>query len=171
MPTETLLPEVCYVVDVLEALEVQVPCAWEDFDPEPIVLEDIRIASLVAAPSLKAFDLFQGPGIWVMASRDLAKLGGFAQILNTMRQAFYSDCTVDKGRVDYNDGYYRGLANFYTCGQVQVFHLVARPDTPDDYPPFLVVVIVHLTPDMEEDPFTVLSDVLATFDVNPRYLP
>jgi len=171
VPTETPLPEACYVVDILEALKVQVPCTWEEFDPEPIFLEDIQIASLVAAPSLEAFDLFQGPGIWVMASRDLAKLGGFAQILDTMRRAFYPDCTVDEGRVDYNDGYYRGLANFYTCDQIYVFHLVARPDTQDDYPPFLVVVIVHLTQDMEDDPFTVLSDVLATFDVNPRSLP
>ena len=153
--------------DQYQAIAVAAPSSWTDVDGSPWTLQEGTAASLMIAPDLQAFDNFQGPGIWVTASEDFAKYVGHVQMLDFFKNNLYKDLCKYDGRQNYDDGYYRGKADFWSrCGpnrNIEALVLAVRPKTGSDLPDFLMTVIVHVTPN--EDVTTLLQAVLNTFDV------
>ncbi len=153
--------------DGYEAIAVAAPASWTDVDGTPWELQEGVAASLMIAPDLQAFNNFQGPGIWVTASEDFARYVGHVQMLDFFKNNLYKDTCKYDGRRDYDDGFYRGKADFWTrCGpnrNIDAVVISVRPKTGSDLPDFLMTVIVHVTPN--EDAITLLDAVVQTFDV------
>ena len=153
--------------DGLEAITVAAPSSWTDVNGQPWDTDAGKAASLMIAPDLQAFDNFQGPGIWVIASEDFAKLVGHVQMLNFFKNNVYQKSCKYVGRDDYEDEAYRGKYDVWTrCGptqQVEALVLSVRPKTASDLPEFLMVVIVHVTPN--ENAQELLSMVFNSFNV------
>ncbi len=153
--------------DNYKAIAVAAPSTWQDVDGTPWTLQEGTAASLMIAPDLDAFENFQGPGIWVTASEDFAKYVGHVQMLDFFKVQLYKDICKYDGRQNYDDGYYRGKADFWTrCGpnrNIDAVVISVRPKTGSDLPDFLMTVIVHVTPN--EDAITLLNAVVETFDV------
>lgn len=150
------------------SIVVAAPSAWKDVDGTPWETDVGVAASLMIAPDLVAFDNFRGPGIWVTASRDFAKLLGYVQMLNLLKNNLYKDnCKSYEGRMDYEDDVYRGKVDIWSrCGpdrNITAVVAAVRPKTSSDLPEFFMTVAVHVTPD--EDVETLLKYVFDTFDV------
>ena len=153
--------------DDLQAIAVAAPSSWQDVDGSPWEIQDAgTAASLIIAPDLQAFNNFQGPGIWVTASEDFAKLLGYVQMLGLFKQYYGQYCKYE-ARYDYEDEVYRGKFDVWSrCGpskQVEALVMAVRPKTASDLPEFFMTVVVHVTPN--EDAQTLLQAVFDTFDV------
>lgn len=155
--------------DISGAIAVAAPSSWTDTDGTYWDTEVGRAASLIVAPSVDAFNNLAGPGLWVTASRDFAKLVGYVQMLDFFKQNLYQlNCRRYEGRGDYEDQVYRGKFDLWSqCGpdgQMEGIFLVVRPKTGSDLPDFLMTIMVHVTPDTP-DVETLLALVFETFDV------
>ena len=107
-------------VDSTGTIQVDVPDYWTDVVEGPWTLEgeDIGVA-ISAAPSLSDFqDNYNAEGVFFGASDTFAKYGGYVQVLDYYTGTYRGNCTL-VGRVDYNDGIYRGKYDAYSdCGGV-----------------------------------------------------
>ncbi len=154
-----------WVSDDFGSITVEVPSDWVDVDGSPW-LDDGGVigASIWAAPDLDDFaNTWTIPGVIFNVSDDLAKLGGYIQLLDIMRENYIQACELD-GRFEYNDGYYRGSYDYLIrCGGSGGSDLLVLSAIPVDGPQemlILVVVQILSTADLEA-----ADRVLATFDV------
>ncbi len=155
--------------DSLGAILVAAPATWTDVDDTPWDTEIGRAASLLIAPDIVAFNNLRGPGIWVTASRDFARVAGFVQFLDYFKAQLYQpNCGRYEGRARYEDDVYRGQVDVWSrCGpngNVEGMFLVVRPKTASDLPEYLMTVMVHVTPDTP-DVETLVTLVLDSFQV------
>ncbi len=153
--------------DITESIVVAAPSSWQDTDGTLWELQEGVAASLMVAPNLQAFTNFQGPGIWVTASEDFAKVVGYVQMLDWFKVNVYQDNCKYEGRVNYEDELYRGKADIWSrCGpsrQVEALVMAVRPKGGSNLPEFFMTVVVHVTPN--EDADTLLQMVFDTFNV------
>lgn len=106
------------VSDAYGAIAVEIPAAWSDTDGSAWVDGgDVIGAMIAAAPDLDGYlTTWATPGMLFRVSDDLAKLGGYVQVLDVWRPGYASECKLEN-RYDYNDGYYRGKFDlFHNCG-------------------------------------------------------
>jgi serine protease Do len=97
-------------------------------------------------------------------SDDLAKLGGYIQVLDFYRSNTYvTDCELD-GRYDYNDGYYRGKYDYFIkCGgSGGPDYLILSAVPVDSSVQLIIVVQVQILTAADLD---ATDRILATFDV------
>lgn len=153
------------VTDDYGAIQVDIPETWSDIDGRPWVDgDDVIGASLYAARDLDGFlTTWAEPGVIFNVSDDLARLGGYVQVLDILSEDFRDQCELD-GRYDYEDPLYRGKYDFFVnCGGPGgswYLLLSAVPiDNPQDY---LVLVEVQIVSDADVD---ALDRVLDTFQV------
>jgi len=147
------------------AIQVEIPTEWAEVDGSPWVDGgEVIGASIYAAPSLDGFVNSWGtPGLIFNVSDDLAKLGGYQQLLDLIRPNFTGACKLDN-RYDYQDALYRGKYDFFVnCGGpggASYMVLTAVPiDRPTDY---LILVEVQIVTQAD---FDVAQHILDTFQV------
>lgn len=153
------------VTDEYGAIEVEVPDTWTDVDGRPWVDGgEVIGASLYAANDLDAFlTTWSEPGVIFNVSDDLARLGGYVQLLDILSADFRDQCELD-GRYDYEDPLYRGKYDFFVnCGGPGgAWYLLLSTvpiDSPQDY---LLLVEVQIISDADVD---ALDRILNTFQV------
>ncbi|NPA31894.1 MAG: serine protease, partial [Chloroflexi bacterium] len=165
-----------YVIltDDTQAIGVKVPPAWANQVDGSLWRTtwtkgdgssyEVVAASVVAAPDLTAFNNLNGPGVWVAASRDFGRIGGYAQLLEGT-QSWFTSCTLsDSG--DYDDTLYEGAYHLWErCGDTGRIASVVVAARPKQNPTaFLVLVIVNVDP-TASDAVDVVSLILDSFEV------
>ena len=106
------------IQDDFYAIEVEVPLEWKDIDGSPWIDDgEVIGAALRASPDLEGFyNNWDTPGVAFFVSDDLAKLGGYIQLLDIWRDFYIDGCELE-GRYDYDDGVYRGGYDMFgKCG-------------------------------------------------------
>lgn len=137
------------VTDDYGAIQMSIPAEWGEVDGSSWTGDSgADFASIWAAPILEDFNTTWGtPGVKFNVTEDVAKLGGYIQMLDAIRQsAFLDDCELD-GRYDYQDQLYRGKYDYFVkCGSSRANYLIlsAVPiDNPSDYLLFVEIQIVE----------------------------
>lgn len=155
-----------YVVvsDDYGAIQMSIPAEWGDINGG--YWEDggeVIGSAISAAVDLDAFNnTWTESGVFFGASDDLARLGGYVQLLDITRSDFTGACKLD-GRYDYEDAYYRGRYDLYTnCGNQGTVFIVLTAVPHADPQAFLILVEIQITKEADLD---ALDVVLATFDV------
>jgi serine protease Do len=148
-PAATTAPAASDFVTVKDdtgAMEVSVPAAWKEVDGSVFELgtAKIKFASIKAAPSISDFGSFAAPGTWVLASSQLAQLGGYIQVLDIWKDGFVATGCQYGSRTDYSDDKYEGKYDFFTnCKNTgnAFMVLVVRPI--QNQTAYLVTVIIN----------------------------
>jgi serine protease Do len=146
------------------AIQVDIPAEWAQVDGSVWVDGDITYgASITASADLEAFTYgYYQPGLFYAASDEIAKLGGFVQLLDVYRDSYMTDCEL-ADRYDYEDSAFEGKYDLFTncLGEDNVLLILsARPI--NDPSAYLVLLIVNMISDSD---FDALDQILATFDV------
>lgn len=153
------------VTDDFEAITVEVPDSWSDIDGRAwLDGGDVIGASIYAAPDLDGFlNTWGTPGVIFNASDDLAKLGGYVQLLDIISADYRGACELD-GRYDYDDGFYRGKFDYFVkcggSGGADYMVLTAVPI--DDAGSSLILVEIQILSSADLD---AADRILATFDI------
>jgi serine protease Do len=152
------------ILDDYGAIQMDIPIEWGDVDGSNWVDDGDTIGSAIsAAPDLDAYyDTWTESGVFFGASDDLARLGGYVNLLDVRRDAFSDDCKLDS-RYDYEDALYRGKYDvFENCGDSGNVYIVLTAVPIDDPEAFLILVEIQIT---NEADFEALENILATFQV------
>ena len=154
------------VTDDFGAIVMEIPASWIDVNGTPWTDDagETLGAAIAAAPDLDGFyGTWEAPGVFFAASDDLARWGGYIQLLDFYRPDFAAACELD-GRYDYNDGYYRGKYDYFVkcggSGGADFLILTAVPIDTSVKLLILVEVQILSTADVNA-----LDRILATFDV------
>ena len=157
--------EYTQVTDDYGAIVVEVPSGWNDVDGSAWIDEgDVIGASIWAAPDLDGFiNTWATPGLIFNVSDDLARLGGYVQLLDIYRDLYIGSCELD-GRYDYDDGYYRGKFDYFVkCGGAGGADFLILTAVPiDTSVKLLILVEVQILSNADVD---AADRILATFDV------
>lgn len=152
------------VMDAYSAIAVEIPEAWGDTDGSAWMDgTDVIGATIAAAPNLDQYlTSWDAPGMYFRVSDDLAKLGGYIQVLDLWR-TYYSDCKLDN-RYDYNDGYYRGKFDLFTsCGGPGGSSAMVLSAVPtDNSQAFIILLEIQMMTPEDED---IAVHALETFRV------
>ena len=153
------------------AISVEVPSSWTDVDGsdwkatwtlDSGAQYQFSAASITASTDLASYNSgYDTPGVFFAASTQLAKIGGYIQLLEGLRPWYQNDCTL-QGTYDYSDNVFEGKYDVWTgCGLSgnSVVTLAARPiSNPTG---FLMVIVVKVTSNADED---ALKHIWATFN-------
>ena len=154
-----------WVTDDFGSITVELPAAWADVDGSPWVDDgEVIGAGISAAASLDDFfSYWDEPGIFFGASDDLAKLGGYVQLLDILRPDFIQDCDLD-GRYEYEDILYRGRYDLFTnCGGSEGSLFMVLTAVPvDDPTEFLILLEVQIVNDSDLE---AVDRILDSFEV------
>jgi serine protease Do len=153
------------VTDTYGAIQMDVPAAWSDVDGGSWVDSgDVIGAQIMAAPDLDGFsNTWSVPGVIFSVSDDLARLGGYVQLLDLYREGYLKHCELES-RYDYEDTVFRGKYDvFQKCGgsggpSELVLTAVPKSNSTD----YLIAVQVTVIGDEDLD---ALAQILDTFDV------
>lgn len=152
------------VQDDSGAIQVDIPAEWTQVDGQQwIDGETVLGASITASADLEAFtyDYYQ-PGLFFAASNEIAKLGGYVEILDVYRESYRQDCELT-GRYDYADSAFEGKYDLFTNCLGQENALVVLSARPINDPTSMIVILVaNMITDAD---FTALDQIFATFDV------
>ncbi len=152
------------VTDDSGAIEVEIPAEWSDINGGNWTDGgDVIGAGLSAAPNLQRFnERWDEPGMFFGVSDDIARLGGYIQVLDIRRDSLRQSCKF-KSRNDYADAVYEGKYDVFTdckgAGNVYVV-LSARPIS--NPTAFLVLLEVNIMTDADLD---ALDQIYQTFNV------
>ncbi len=152
------------VVDDYGAIQMDIPAEWTDIYGGYWEDEGDTIGSAIsAAADLDVYlNTWSESGVFFGASDDLAKLGGYVNMLDVRREALIDDCKYDT-RYDYEDVVYRGKYDlFENCGDSGNVYIVLTAVQKDNSQDFLILVEMQIT---KESDFDALDQILATFDV------
>lgn len=142
------------IADAYSSIAVEIPAAWADTDGSAWMDgNDVIGARIAAAPDLNAYlNSWGASGMLFQVSDDLARLGGYVQVLDVWRPTYAAACKLD-GRYDYNDGFYRGKMDlFNNCGGPGGASAMVLSAVPTDNSQAFIIVleIQMLTPEDEE---------------------
>jgi serine protease Do len=153
------------VTDEYKAIQVEIPEAWSEVDGSPWMDgEDVIGASIWGSPDLQGFaDTWDVPGVMFDVSDDLARLGGYVQLLDYYREDYLEACKLDQ-RYDYEDTAFRGKYDLYkNCGgpggPTQILLTAVPKDNSNAY---LIRVGVTIISDAD---WEAVDHIMATFDV------
>ena len=152
------------VQDDTGAIQISVPAEWNQVDGKKWVDGDTVLgASITASADNVAFvNQYYQPGVFFGASNEIAKLGGYVQLLDLYRESYRADCEL-KGRYDYSDSGFEGKYDVYTnCLEAQnsLVVLSARPiKNPTS---MLITLVVNM---MSDSDVNALDQILSSFDV------
>lgn len=153
------------VSDDFGTISVEIPSEWADVDGSPWVDDgEVIGAGISAAASLDDFfSYWDEPGIFFGASDDLARLGGYVQLLDILRPDFMSACELD-GRYDYDDILYRGKYDLFSkCGGSEGSLFMVLTAVPKDDPTeFLILLEVQIVQDGDLE---AVDRILESFEV------
>lgn len=152
------------VQDETGAIQVDIPVEWTQVDGQPWYDGDTVLgASITAAADLEAFNNdYYEPGIFFAASKEIAKLGGYVQILDLYRESYLEDCDLTD-RFDYEDSAFEGKYDLFTNCLGQANALVVLSARPINNPTSMIITLIaNLISDADYD---ALDQIFATFDV------
>ena len=152
------------VMDDYGALQMEIPVEWADIYGGYWEDGGDTIGTAIsAAADLDAYiNTWSESGVFFGASDDLAKLGGYVNLLDVRRDDLIDDCKYDD-RYDYEDNLYRGKYDLYeNCGESGNVYIVLTAVPKEDPQAFLVLVEMQIGKDAD---FDALDQILATFDV------
>jgi serine protease Do len=152
------------VTDDYGAIQMSIPVEWGQVDGSYWVFGGETIGSAIsAAANLDNYlNTWTESGVFFGASDDLAKLGGYVNLLDVMRDVYNEDCKLE-GRYDYEDVLYRGKYDlFENCGESGNVYIVLTAVPNDNSQAFLILVEMQITKDAD---FDVLDQILASFEV------
>jgi serine protease Do len=152
------------VTDDYGAIQMDVPAEWTDLDGGYWEDSgDIIGSQITAAADLeKYYDTWTESGVFFGASDDLAKLGGYVNLLDIRRDSMSDNCKLDK-RYDYEDAFYRGKYDLYTnCDQSGNAYIILTAVPNDNSQAYLILVEMQIT---KEADFDALERILSTFQV------
>lgn len=152
------------VTDDYGAIQINIPVEWVDVDGGYWVYggETIGSAISAAADLNNYYNNWNESGVFFGASDDLAKLGGYVNLLDLMRDMYSEDCKLE-GRYDYEDVLYRGKYDlFENCGGSGNIYLVLTAVPNDNSQAFLILVEMQITKDAD---FDALDQIMASFEV------
>ena len=152
------------VQDDSAAIQVSIPASWSQVDGSNWYEEDVVIgASIIAAADLQGFlHGYYEPGMFYGVSDEIAKLGGYVQLLDAYRESYRADCELN-GRYDYSDSAFEGKYDIYSkcLGESNTMVvLTARPI--QNKTSMLVTLVVNMITDAD---FEALDEIIASFDV------
>jgi len=162
------------VTDNTQAIGAKVPAAWANqvdgtvwqttWTKSDGSTYDVTAASVAAAPDMQAFNNLNGPGVWIVASRDFGRIGGYAQLLEGT-QDWFSSCSLADGG-NYEDEVYEGAYQLWErCGDTGRISSVVVAARPKQNPTaFLVLLVVNVDP-TSSNASAVVSAILDSFDV------
>ena len=152
------------VLDDYGAIQMEIPVEWTDTYGGYWEDGGDTIGSAIsAAADLDAYvNTWSESGVFFGASDDLAKLGGYVNLLDVRRDDLIDDCKYDN-RYEYEDVVYRGKYDlFENCGESGNVYIVLTAVPKEDPQAFLVLVEMQIAQDSD---FDALDQILATFDV------
>lgn len=152
------------VMDDYGALQMEIPVEWADIYGGYWEDGGDTIGTAIsAAADLDAYiNTWSESGVFFGASDDLAKLGGYVNLLDVRRDDLIDDCKYDD-RYDYEDNLYRGKYDlFENCGESGNVYFVLTAVPKEDTQAFLILVEMQIGKDAD---FDALDQILATFDV------
>lgn len=152
------------VLDDYGAIQMEIPVEWTDIYGGYWEDGGDTIGSAIsAAADLDTYvNTWSESGVFFGASDDLAKLGGYVNLLDVRRDDLIDDCKYDD-RYDYEDVVYRGKYDlFENCGESGNVYIVLTAVPKEDSQAFLVLVEMQIARDSD---FDALDQILATFDV------
>ena len=152
------------VMDDYGAIQMSIPVEWTDVDGDYWYDGDDLIGSQISASAnLDSYwNTWTESGAFFGASDDLAKLGGYVNLLDIRRDTFSEECKYE-GRYDYEDVVYRGKYDlFENCGDSGNVFFVLTAVPIDNSQAFLILVETQITKEVD---FDVLDQILATFEV------
>lgn len=151
------------VTDNTNSIQIEVPNEWSDMSSMPWNFEGSDIGvSIAASPDLTAFSNYQDSGVLFRASEELAKAGGYVQVLDYEKASYVNVCKYDS-RLDYDDGVYRGKADKWTrCNGVNntLYVISAIPKAA----PTSVIIEVHVLMTRDADQ-AALDQIISSFEV------
>jgi serine protease Do len=152
------------VTDDYGAIQISIPAEWSEVDGSYWYDgADVIGSAISASADLDGFlYTWNESGVFFGASDELAKLGGYIQLLDVTRQDFSGDCKLE-GRYDYEDPAYRGKYDLYSnCGNQGTVFIVLTAVPKENPQAYLVLVEIQITKDAD---FDALEMILDTFVV------
>ena len=152
------------VIDDYGAIQMDIPVEWTDiYGGYWEDGGDVIGSAISAAADLDAYiNSWSESGVFYGASDDLAKLGGYVNLLDVRRDDLIDDCKYDD-RYDYEDVVYRGKYDlFENCGDSGNVYIVLTAVPKEDPQALLILVEMQIAKDSD---FDALDQILATFDV------
>ncbi len=154
------------ITDDTGALYVEVPSHWTDITGQIWEADwgtlHFRAANVIASYDLDGFNSYYDvAGIDFAASEDWGNIGGYIQLLDDAKYTWYEDNCEWESRESYDDGYYEGAYDLYSCTANATTAVIgARPI--NDPLAYLILVQMQLVTDADVDAF---GRVIDTFDV------
>lgn len=152
------------VTDDYGSIQMEIPVEWTDRNGGYWEDGGDTIgAAISASADLDGYNqTWSESGVFFGASDDLARLGGYVNLLDVRRDVFVDSCKLD-GRYDYEDAVYRGKYDLFTnCDDTGNAYIVLTAVPIDDPQAFLILVEIQIT---KETDFDALDRILATFEV------
>jgi serine protease Do len=156
------------VTDDSGAISVEVPSEWADVNGKSWNSTwsgvDFNVPSISASANLKNYDAgYDESGVFFAAGSDIAKIGGYVQMLDGVKSWYSANCKFDS-RNDYSDDQYEGKYDIWkTCGKNknEVMVMVLRPKVQQTA--YLILMEVKVTKDADLES---LKHILLTFKIN-----
>jgi serine protease Do len=152
------------VQDDYGAIQMDIPVEWTDIYGGYWEDGGDTIGSAItAAADMDAYmNTWTESGVFFGASDDLARYGGYVNLLDIRRDDLMDDCKYDD-RYNYEDEVYRGKYDlFENCGESGNVYIVLTAVPKENSQAFLVLLEMQIG---KEGDFDALEQVLATFDV------
>ncbi len=151
------------VTDSSNSIQIEVPNEWTDAKSLAWNFEGTDIGvSIAASANLNDFSNYKDSGVLFRASEELAKAGGYVQVLDYEKASYTNVCKYDT-RLDYDDGTYRGKADRWTrCnGNNNTLYVISAIPKAD---PTKVIIEVHVLMTKDADQ-AALDHIINSFEV------
>lgn len=156
------------VTDDSGAISVEVPSDWAKVDGKTWDSTwggvTFSVPSITASADLTKYsNSYNESGVFFAAGSDIAKIGGYVELLDGVKQWYSASCKFDS-RNDYKDDMYEGKYDIWkNCGpnKNEVLVMVLRPQIQQTA--YLILMEVKVTKDADLD---TLKHILLTFKIN-----
>lgn len=152
------------VTDDSGAIQVDVPAAWSDVNGSAWTSDGETIgAAISASADLDQFNnSWTESGMFFGVSDELAKWGGYVQLLDIVRKDFMDSCKYE-GRTDYKDAVFHGKYDLFSkCGDQNTWFLVLTAVPTENSSRYLILLEMQITQDADLD---AVDRILNSFNV------
>jgi serine protease Do len=157
------------ITDDYGAIQMSVPTEWGEVDGSYWTDGvDVIGSAISASADLDGFlYTWNESGVFFGASDELAKFGGFVQLLDITRDDFSADCKLED-RYDYEDPAYRGKYDLYSnCGNQGTAFIVLTAVPKDNPQAYLILVQIQITKDADFDALEMILDTFVVIGLLP----
>jgi len=173
-PEDAATGDYIAVTDSFNALYLEVPSWYTEVDDTNWESDwgnlQFKAASLRIAPDLDSYlNYYNALGVHLAASKDWGQIGGYIQLLDAVRNTWYEEDCTHESRNDYDDGFFEGALDLWTCTQGAKSWVLAARQISDPLG-YLVLMQVQTLDDIDPD-YIDLQRMFESFDVDKSNLP